>query len=457
MEDLHRLLLWATDQAVSDVTFQAHQPVVVERYGRLFPVTRRRLALAEVYHLTQVIYGDNAPSQLAGGQDIDCSYEIPRGRADLARYRVNMTAVRAGRERGVEITARTIATTPPPLDHLDLPPDLRASLVFEQGLVLITGPTGSGKTTLLAAIIRHLLEDPHAHRKILTYEAPIEYVYDFVPRVHASIAQHEIGVHLPSFAAGVRNSLRRKPMVILVGEARDAETITAVVDAAMTGHLVYTTSHTNSVPETLRRLVSAFPADGRDGRLADLLEALANHRDPAPGADHRRPAGGRARIPPFHPGPQGRHSGATAGAGGRGHSPPGARARPPLDRRSGRPAGGRADRRAGVPAVPGARHPGRGDLPPAAGGSRSPRTRRSRWPRMNTRWRKRRGATPPCRPCSGVIEAHAALPIVLWLVHISWPTFVLAVAAIAGLTVVRYLGFDARSAYRTGQCFLIRA
>ena len=274
VEDWHRLLLWATDQAVSDVTLQANQPVVVERHGRLFPVTRRRLAPAEVYHLTQVIYGDNAPSQLAGGQDIDCSYEIPRGRADLARYRVNMTAVRAGRERGVEITVRTIATTPPPLATLDLPPALRAGLVFEQGLVLITGPTGSGKTTLLAAIIRHLLEDPHAHRKILTYEAPIEYVYDFVPRVHASIAQHEIGVHLPSFAAGVRNSLRRKPMVILVGEARDAETITAVVDAAMTGHLVYTTSHTNSVPETLRRLVSAFPADGRDGRLADLLEAL---------------------------------------------------------------------------------------------------------------------------------------------------------------------------------------
>lgn len=121
VEDLHRLLLWATDQAVSDVTLQANQPVVVERHGRLFPVTRRRLAPAEVYHLTQVIYGDNAPSQLAGGQDIDCSYEIPRGRADLARYRVNMTAVRAGRERGVEITVRTIATTPPPLATLDLP------------------------------------------------------------------------------------------------------------------------------------------------------------------------------------------------------------------------------------------------------------------------------------------------------------------------------------------------
>lgn len=272
--DLHRLLLWATDQGISDVTLQAHQPIIVERDGRLFPVTQRRLTLAEVYHLTQVIYGDNAPSQLAGGQDIDCSYEISRGRTDLARYRVNMTAVRAGRERGVEITVRTIATTPPALDRLDLPPDLRASLVFEQGLVLITGPTGSGKTTLLAAIIRHLLEDPHLHRKILTYEAPIEYVYDFVPRVHASIAQHEIGVHLPSFSAGVRNSLRRKPMVILVGEARDAETMTAVVDAAMTGHLVYTTTHTNSVPDTLRRLVSVFPAEGRDGRLADLLEAL---------------------------------------------------------------------------------------------------------------------------------------------------------------------------------------
>ncbi|NJN46584.1 MAG: Flp pilus assembly complex ATPase component TadA [Candidatus Competibacteraceae bacterium] len=81
-------------------------------------------------------------------------------------------------------------------------------------------------------------------------------------------------MHLHSFAAAIRNSLRRKPMVILVGEARDAQTIAAMTEAAMTGHLVYTTSHTNSVPETIRRLIAAFPADERDGRLSDLLEAM---------------------------------------------------------------------------------------------------------------------------------------------------------------------------------------
>jgi defect-in-organelle-trafficking protein DotB len=272
--DLQALLLWATDHDVSDVTIQAGNFIFVERFGRLAPVTRRRLSAAETYRCAQTLYGDNAPSQLAGGQDIDCSHEIRRGRHDLARYRVNMTSARAPRERGLEITIRPIPTTPPPLEALALPPRLRANLIFEQGLVLITGPTGSGKTTLLGGVIRHLLEQPASHRKILTYEAPIEFVYDFVRRSHALIAQHEIGVHLPSFAAGVRNSLRRKPMVILVGEARDAETIAAMTEAAMTGHLVYATCHTNSVPETLRRLVAVFPAEERDGRLSDLLEAL---------------------------------------------------------------------------------------------------------------------------------------------------------------------------------------
>lgn len=271
---LNHLLLWAADNHVSDITIQAGNFVFVERFGRLHPITRRRWSAAEAYGCAQAIYGDNAPSQLAQGEDIDCSYEIRRGREDLARYRVNMTAARAPREWGLEITIRTIPTTPPTLEQLDLPADLRPHLAFEQGLVIVTGPTGSGKTTLLGAIIRSLLEQPDSHRKIITYESPIEFVYDAVQRSHALIAQHEIGVHLKSFAAGVRNSLRRKPMVILVGESRDADTIDAMILAAQTGHLVYTTAHTNSVPETLTRLVEPFPVSEREGRLAGLLESL---------------------------------------------------------------------------------------------------------------------------------------------------------------------------------------
>ena len=158
--------------------------------------------------------------------------KLPRGRHDLARYRVNMIAARA--PRGARPGNHAAHH---PHDAADPGPPqpaarLAGQLVFEQGLVLVTGPTGLGQDHFAGAIIRHLLEQPDSHRKILTYEAPIEFVYDFVPRSHALIAQHEIGVHLPSFAAGVRNSLRRKPMVILVGEARDAETIDALLLAA---------------------------------------------------------------------------------------------------------------------------------------------------------------------------------------------------------------------------------
>ena len=88
----HGLLLWAMDHQVSDITIQAGNFVFVERYGPLAPVTRRRWTAAEAYRCAQAIYGDNAPSQLARGEDIDCSYEILRGRHDLVRYRVNMVA-----------------------------------------------------------------------------------------------------------------------------------------------------------------------------------------------------------------------------------------------------------------------------------------------------------------------------------------------------------------------------
>ncbi|NJN46583.1 MAG: Flp pilus assembly complex ATPase component TadA [Candidatus Competibacteraceae bacterium] len=132
-------------------------------------------------------------AKLAGGQDIDCSHEIRRGRNGLARYRVNMTPARAPRERGLEITLRPIPTTPPLLAELHLPDALRDNLVFEQGLVIITGPTGSGKTTLLGSVIRYLLEQPHSHRKIITYEAPIEFVYDFVRRSHALVLNMRSG------------------------------------------------------------------------------------------------------------------------------------------------------------------------------------------------------------------------------------------------------------------------
>ena len=139
---------------------------------------------------------------------------------------------------------------------------------------ILTSATGSGKSTLLAAIIRNITEDVDSNRKVLTYEAPIEFVFDNVEKVSSVVSQSEIPRHLPSFAAGVRNALRRKPRLILVGEARDPETISAVMEAAMTGHPVYTTLHSNSVAETIRRLVVSFPPEERQGRTIDIIETV---------------------------------------------------------------------------------------------------------------------------------------------------------------------------------------
>ena len=195
--------------------------------------------------------------------------------AEAARIRrgfVNMTAARAVREWGLEITIRTIPTTPPTLDQLELPADLRAHLAFEQGLVIVTGPTGSGKTTLLGAIIRALLEQPDSHRKIIAYESPIEYVYDAVPRSRALIAQHEIGVHLQSFAAG---SVIATPQadghpggrIAGRGHHRRDDPGGANRSSGITPPRIQCA---NSVPETLTRLVEPFPGVGTRGSPGGL-------------------------------------------------------------------------------------------------------------------------------------------------------------------------------------------
>ena len=109
---------------------------------------------------------------------------------------------------------------------------------------------------------------------MLTYEAPIEFVYDEIDTVSSVVSQSEIPRHLPSIAEGVRNALRRKPRLIMVGECRDAETISAALEAALTGHPVYTTLHTSGVAETMRRLVTSFSGEERLGRTIDILETI---------------------------------------------------------------------------------------------------------------------------------------------------------------------------------------
>lgn|SRR3989338_8730137 len=272
--NLSDLLCHCTELNASDITIQTNEPVFAEIYGRLFSITKRKITNSEVGDILNAIYGPNGTTQLLSGVDVDTHYEIRPDRTTRYRFRVNGTACQVEGHPGIQITLRTIPNEPPPLSELQLPKDILEAIAPSDGIIYITGATGSGKSTLLASIIRKLAEEMNSNRKILTYESPIEFVFDAIEKPSSVVSQTEIPRHLPSFAAGVRNALRRKPHAILVGESRDPETIGASIEAALTGHPVYTTLHANGVAETIRRLVGSFPKEERHGRTLDIIETI---------------------------------------------------------------------------------------------------------------------------------------------------------------------------------------
>lgn len=273
--DIDGLLLHCVNIKASDITIQTDEEVVAEVYGKLRRITKRRMTAAELGEIVSGLYqSESGMAKLNGGHDLDFAYEMRPERNIRMRFRVNATAISVQGHTGIQITIRTIPGIPPHIKDLAVEKEVLANFAPKQGLVLITGATGSGKSTLLAGLIRSLCEDPEGHRKILTYESPIEFVYDEVEKPSTVVGQTEIGRHLKTFADGVRNALRRKPMVILVGEARDAETIGECVTASMTGHLTYSTVHSNGVADTIRRMVNVFPDGEKHARAVDIVSSL---------------------------------------------------------------------------------------------------------------------------------------------------------------------------------------
>jgi defect in organelle trafficking protein DotB len=268
------LLLWSVQQRASDINIQTDRPVYIEVDGMLLPVTRRSLDSADMAYILGRIYGIDALAKLASGCDLDLSYEIRPERNVRFRFRVNITAMMSHGRDAVQITLRTLPGIPPTFEDLKIEQKIIENWSPPQGLILVTGPTGSGKSTLLAAGCRMLVERPQGCGKLLTYEAPIEYVYDAISGPRSLVAQSEIPRHLPHFAAGIRNALRRKPNIILVGEARDRETVAAAIEAGQTGHLVFSTVHTIGVAATVRRMLSVFEPAERTERAFAMMETL---------------------------------------------------------------------------------------------------------------------------------------------------------------------------------------
>ncbi|MBN8520453.1 MAG: Flp pilus assembly complex ATPase component TadA [Alphaproteobacteria bacterium] len=268
------LILWCVKKNSSDITIQTDRPVYNEIYGTLYPALFRPIDAADMNIFLHKIYGPDAVARLAAGTDLDLSYEVRPDRYTRVRFRVNITPVLSRGRDSAQITMRVLPNEPPTMKDLNIEEQIIRSWQPRQGMVVVTGPTGSGKTTLLAAGIRMLMERKRGCGKVVCYEAPIEYVYDAIKSPRSLISQTEVPRHLPDFARGVRNALRRKPNIILVGEARDKETISAAIEAAQTGHTVYTTTHTTGVASTIQRMVATFDPNERSERAYALMETV---------------------------------------------------------------------------------------------------------------------------------------------------------------------------------------
>jgi twitching motility protein PilT len=250
-----------TQQGCSDVHLAVGVPPMLRMHGDLLPIKFRDLRPGELEGYIAEILTNSQNEHFARGNDLDFSYVSAEG----GRFRVNVYR----KDTGVGATFRTIPSSVPTLESLSLPPIVTRLCDFHQGMVLVTGSTGTGKSTTLAAMINLLNETRKLN--IISLEDPIEFVH---PSKQSQVIQRELGTHIPSFAEGVRAAMREDPDVILVGELRDAETISMAMTAAETGHLVLGTLHTTGAVKTIDRIIDALPVEEREQTKSFLAQSL---------------------------------------------------------------------------------------------------------------------------------------------------------------------------------------
>jgi twitching motility protein PilT len=248
-------------QGCSDVHLAVGVPPMLRMNGDLMPIKFRDLSDTELESYVMEILSDSQREHFGSGRDLDFSYVSE----DKGRFRVNLFR----KDTGVGAVFRYIPNEVPTLEKLNVPPIIRDFCDYHQGMVLVTGSTGTGKSTTLAAMIDHLNKTRHLN--IISLEDPIEFVH---PSKNSQVIQRELGTHLRSFASGVRSAMREDPDVILVGELRDAETISMAMTAAETGHLVLGTLHTTSAVKTIDRVIDALPGELREQTKSFLSQSL---------------------------------------------------------------------------------------------------------------------------------------------------------------------------------------
>lgn len=272
------------DGGFNDIYFTAGRPIIFKRSGVNQRLGNRPLQKGEVNAFIRKITEDDQAHSvvMTSRESMDPSYSLTLkdefgDTSKRFRYRVSIVRARDGFGfPSPMIVMRSITSDPVPLEKQMLEQEILTAIQrVRMGLIVIAGPTGSGKSTLLSGAILDALTNKNSSEVILTYEAPIEYVYEKVDLGNNIISQQEVNPNsgdCKSFSEGIRNALRRGPTRILVGESRDRETFEGVTKASNTGHIVYTTMHVNCVADIPNRVISEFP-DSREARLFEFTLA----------------------------------------------------------------------------------------------------------------------------------------------------------------------------------------
>ena len=264
---INDLLNLTIEKKASDLHIIVNYPATLRVNGNLIPVDNNPIPPGEITQLLINLLTDKQKNEFELNKEIDFGIDF-----EDFRFRVNFYNVRGN----IAASFRLINSNISSLETLSLPTTFYNFANLKQGLVLLTGPTGEGKSTTIAAIINEI--NKKSSRHILTIEDPIEYLY---PKGKSIVSQREIGKDTNAWNVALKSALREDPDVVLIGEMRDLETIAAALTIAETGHLVFSTLHTNSSPQTIDRIVDVFPSRQQNQvrlQLASVLRAIITQR-----------------------------------------------------------------------------------------------------------------------------------------------------------------------------------
>jgi len=258
---MERILRLMSEKKASDVYLSAHSPALIRINGQCVPINSQALPADAPKNLLAEVLAPERMDELEREGELNMGFPI----AGLGRFRVS-----AMRQRGsIAAVIRFIAVEVPPLHSLSVPAVLGDLIMEKRGMLLMVGATGAGKSTTLASMIDHRNELVSGH--ILTIEDPIEFLFK---NKRSVVNQREIGTDTANLNVALKNALRQAPDVILIGEIRDRETMSAAIAYAQSGHLCLATMHANNSYQALNRILSFYPVEVRPTMLGDLAVSL---------------------------------------------------------------------------------------------------------------------------------------------------------------------------------------